>query len=172
MRISVLGSELSGSRITGGLRGFSLFEFLVVLVLMGLALAVVLPSFSRGLKGLELEATGRNLITRMKQARARAITEQRVFRILVSREENSSERESVNYYTFTDEFEVEIKRFVFPEGISSQVEDGGFPVKVSFYPNGRSSGANFLLENKQERQLGIFVDPITGLGRVMDVGGN
>ena len=171
MQISVLGSELSGSRITG-IRGFSLFELLVVLVLMSLALAVVLPSFSRGLKGLELEATGRNLITRMKQARARAITEQRVFRILVSKEENSSEGESVNYYTFTDEFEVEIKRFVFPGGISSQVEDGKFPVKVSFYPNGRSSGASFLIENEQERQLGIFVDPITGLGRVMDGGGN
>lgn len=171
MRISVLGSDLSGS-CTTRIRGFSLFELLVVIVLMSLALAVVLPSFSRGLKGLELKATGRDLITRMKQARSRSITEQRVFRILVSKEGNPLEGEAANYYTFTNEFEEEIKRFVFPGGISSQVEDGEFPVKISFYPNGRSSGASFLLVNEQERHLEIFVDPITGLGRVVDEGVN
>ena len=150
------------SRTTALQRGFSLFELIVVLVLISLAAALVMPSFSRGLKGLELETTGRDLITRMKHARSQAIAKQKVFRIILFQDENGPQ-----HYIFADEFEQEIRRVSLPKGVSIQLEEQEFPLKISFYPNGRSSGATFVLRNEQGRRMPIWVDPITGFGKVI-----
>ncbi|MDA2933884.1 prepilin-type N-terminal cleavage/methylation domain-containing protein [Acidobacteria bacterium AH-259-D05] len=161
MRISTPGSD-SSSR-----KGFSLFELLIVLILFSLAAGVVMPSFSRGLRGLELETAGRDLITRMKQARSRAITRQQVFRVILFQGEDIPD-----YYILANEFEQEMNRFSLPEGVSIETQDQQYQefeesfVKVNFYPNGRSSGASFLLRNER-REIGIWVDPITGFGKVL-----
>ena len=151
--------------------GFSLLELIIVLILVSLAAGVVMPSFSRGLRGLELEAAGRDLITRMKQARSRAIATQKVFRMILFQSENASD-----YYILANEFEQELKKFSLPEDVSIETQDEQYQefeksfVKVSFYPNGRSSGASFLLRNER-REIGIWVDPVTGFARVLKEGG-
>ena len=145
-------------------RGFSLFELLIVLIMVSLTAGVVMPSFSRGLRGLELETSGRDLTTRMKQARSRAIARQKVFRIVLVHSEDGPD-----YYSLADEFEQELDRFSFPERVSIGREDE--PVeetvsKVNFYPNGRSSGGVFFLRN-ETREIAVWVDPITGFARVL-----
>lgn len=145
-------------------RGFSLFELLIVLILVSLAAGVVMPSFSRGLRGLELETAGRDLITRMKQARTRSISRQEVSRIILVPSE-----ESPDYYVLTNAFEQELKRFLLPERVSIAVQEEQFDepfVRVNFYPNGRSSGGFFYLQN-ETREIAIWVDPITGFARVL-----
>jgi general secretion pathway protein H len=144
--------------------GFSLFELMIVLVLVGLGAGVVMPSFSRGLRGLELETSGRDLITRMKQARTRAISRQEVSRIILVPSE-----ESPDYYVLANEFEQELKRFLLPERVSILVQEEQFEeplMRVNFYPNGRSSGGSFYLRN-ETRELAIWVNPITGFARVL-----
>jgi prepilin-type N-terminal cleavage/methylation domain-containing protein len=145
-------------------RGFSLFELLIVLILVSLTAGLVLPSFSRGLSGLELETSGRDLITRMKQARSRAIAKQEVSRIILVPSE-----ESPDYYVLADEFEQELNRFLLPERVSIELPEDQFEepfVRISFYPNGRSSGGSFYLLN-ETREIAVWVDPITGFARVL-----
>jgi prepilin-type N-terminal cleavage/methylation domain-containing protein len=62
--------------------GFSLLEVFIVLLVMSLAAVLVAPSFTRGFKGLELETSGRDLVTIMKLARSQAIAKQQVFRVI------------------------------------------------------------------------------------------
>ncbi len=143
--------------------GFSLFELIVVLMLLGLASAVLLPSFSGGLDSLQLEATGRDLVTRMKQARTSAISNQRVFRILLDPGDGSQKPA----YVLANDYQEELRRFDLPDDVSFQQEPGEETMIVSFYPTGRSSGGELLLRNKRGRQIHIVVDPVTGFARVL-----
>ncbi len=143
-------------------KGFSFFELLLVLLLMSLILSVVMPSLSRSLKGLEVETASRDLITRMKKARSQAIAKQKVFRVILFKGE-----EAPDYYVLADEFEREIGKFPLPEGISLETEEGEFPVKINFYPNGRSFGQRIVVRNLQGKRMSIWVDPVTGFAKVL-----
>ena len=145
-------------------KGFSLLELIVVLMLVALAAGVVMPSFSRGWRGLELETSGRDLITRMRHARSQAIAKQKVFRMIIQKEEDET---LSDYYIFANEFAQEIRKFDLPEGISVHSEDEEFPLRINFYANGRSSGALFTLKLETGREMKIWVDPITGFSRVL-----
>lgn len=134
--------------------GFSLLEIIVVLVLMGVAAAVIMPSFTRGLKGLELETSGRDLITHLKQARSEAIGKQKVFRVIVNEQS----------YVLANEFGETIRQFNLPEGISLEAEVE-LPLVISFYASGRSNGGVLALVNETGKRMWIRVDPITGFGR-------
>ena len=144
--------------------GFTLFELVVVLAILSLAALVVMPLASKGLESLELETTGRDLITRMKQARSQAIARQKAFRVILMKGE---QEEEPDFYLLADEFEEAIGQFPLPKGVSLEVQDGEFPVRISFYPNGRSSGQMLAVRNKNGKELRISVDPLTGFARVI-----
>ena len=142
--------------------GFTLLELIVVLILMAAFAAVILPSFTSGLQGLELETSSRDLVTRMRRARSDAIGTQKVLRIILYQP-----AQAPPYYVLTNDYEEEIGRYPFAGGTLIEIPPSqSFPMKVSFYPNGRSSGGNFLIANKQGKKLYVMVDPITGIGRV------
>ncbi len=153
-----LGSEAHSKK------GFTLLELIVVLVLVALAAGLVMPSFSRGLRGLEFETAGRDLITRMRHARSQAISKQKVFRVILQKEEDETVSD---YYIFTNEYEQEIGKYDLPEGVSVHTEEEEFPVRINFYANGRSSGALFTLKPETGREMKIWVDPITGFSKVV-----
>ncbi len=158
MLILTPGSEARSNQ------GFSLLELMVILMVVALAVGIVMPSFSRGLRTLELQTAGRDLITHMRHARSQAIARQKVFRIVLVQEEDEGVPDS---YIFADEFEQEIKKVFLPEGVSVETEEQEFPVRISFYANGRSSGALFTLRRETGRPMRIRVDPITGFPRVL-----
>jgi len=148
-------------------RGFTLFELLVVLVLVSAAVAVVAPSFSRSLRGLELEAATRNLIIRMRQARSQAIGAQQVFRIILVQSEGQLPEEDPegDYYVVADEYERVMETIFLPyDGVVEIPPDSYSPLRVDFYPNGRSSGGLFALSNER-RKIVVWVDPITGFAK-------
>jgi type II secretory pathway component PulJ len=147
----------------GSKKGFSLLELIVILMLVALAAGVVMPSFSRGLRGLEMLTAGRDLMTRMRHARSQAIAKQKIFRIILRKEEDET---VPDYYVFADEFEQQIRKFDLPEGVSVQAEQE-FPVRINFYANGRSSGGLFALKRETGREMRISVDPITGFPKVL-----
>ena len=163
---TIVPKSCLGSRVAAD-PGFTLFEAMVVLVLLSLALVVVMPSFSRGMRGLELETASRDLITRMKKTRTKAITEQKVFRVVLSQDENPDQENEIRaYYVLTDEFELELQRFPLPQGVFIDPGELELPLKISFYPNGRSMGGRWALENEHGRRIRIRTDPITGFARV------
>lgn len=160
----------SPPRIGG--RGFSLIELLVVLVLFSLAAAVVLPSFTTGMEGLRLNTAARNMVTKLKQARSRAIAGQKVFRVVFFLPENESEKEAA--YAIRDDYGGEVEKMALPPGFNLILDPELEPM-VSFYPNGSSSGFQLLVENGREHRLMVEIDPISGLARarrLTDEGGS
>ncbi len=151
---------LDGPRDSGGREdGFSLFELIVVLFLAALVAAVVVPSFTNGMEGLRLNTAARDMVTKLKQARSRAISEQRVFRVAFG----APEQEGANY-SITDDYGVEVEKIELPQGFKLILDPEIDPV-VSFYPNGRSSGFRLLIQNRREFKLAVEVDRISGLAR-------
>lgn len=142
--------------------GFSLFELIVVLIVLTVAAALVLPSLTRGMSGLEMDAAARDMLTLMKKARSEAIAEQKVFRVMLETDPN----QPADAYVYTNEYEEEIKRFEFPRGIRILVKDPDSNGMISFFPNGRSSGFEFQLRNEQGKTLLVEVDPVTGFARL------
>lgn len=146
-----------------GDRGFSLIEIIVVLVLLAAAALLVAPSFTRGLASLELRTATRDMITRMKQFRTKAIALQEVQRVFIGRDDND-----MPFYAWANEYEEVQNTYPLPEETEIILEDGlELPLRISFYPNGRSSGAFFALRTGPNRQYMISVDPVTGFGRVV-----
>ena len=142
--------------------GFTLIEILVLLVIMGLATMLILPSFTSGLQGLELEAACRDLATHMKRARFEAIGRHTVRRVIVTRDETGA-----SFYVLANEFGEAIGSVDLPEGIVPHtVDDTPLPWRVHFYSNGRSSGGAIGLVNRQEKRLYVSADPVTGLAKV------
>lgn len=142
--------------------GFSLLELVVVLLLLGLASVLVVPSFTGGLGGLQLETSTRDVITLMRHARSEAIAKQHVFRVVLGEEDPLSVK-----YFFTNDFGETIREKELPRGFEFQVPDEArLPLTVSFYPNGRSSGAAFGIKNKQGKMTRVAVDTITGFAKL------
>ncbi|WP_006786689.1 GspH/FimT family pseudopilin [Thiorhodospira sibirica] len=55
------------------LRGFTLIELMVVLLIMGMAAALLAPRFGSALTGLEIKGASRDLASALRYARGRAI---------------------------------------------------------------------------------------------------
>lgn len=142
--------------------GFTLVEILVLLVIMGLAAMLILPSFTSGLQGLELEAACRDLATHMKRARFEAIGRHTVRRVIVTRDDTGA-----GFYVLANEFGEQIGSVDLPDGIVPEtVDDRPLPWRVHFYSNGRSSGGAISLVNRQEKRLYVSADAVTGLAKV------
>jgi prepilin-type N-terminal cleavage/methylation domain-containing protein len=142
--------------------GFTLLELIIVLILLGLAAAVVIPSFTGGLRGLRLETAGRDLITRMKQARTDALSQQAVFRVVLKTDPAGDDQ-----YVFVDEYGRTLRSYNLPEDVVVKTPEKELPLTISFYPSGKSSGGKFSLQYEGGRVLRISVDPVTGFGRVL-----
>ncbi len=143
--------------------GFTLFEIIIVLVIMGTAAAVVIPSFVGGLSGIQMETATRDLITCMRRARSDAVTQQKTFRVVLK-----SNPDGISRYILADDYQKLIKDFELPKGISftdQGVIDGD--QVISFYSNGRSSGGSFILKNKKGKKIKVEIDPITGFGKMV-----
>ena len=139
--------------------GFSLFELIVVLVLLAIVAAVILPSFTTGMQGIRLNTAARDMVTKLKQARSRAIAEQRSYRVAFG-----SPGQEEPTYSITDDYGVEVEKIELPRGFKLILDSEVEPV-VSFYPNGRSSGFQLLIQNPGEYRLVVEVDRISGLAK-------
>jgi len=142
--------------------GFTLFEIIVVLVILGAATAIVAPSFVGGLSGIQMETTTRDLITCMRRARSDAVAQQKTFRIVLKANPDGKSR-----YILADEFQKPIKSYELPQGITFADSENWDQDKIfSFYANGRSSGGEVLIRNKSGRKILVELDPITGFGKM------
>lgn len=145
--------------------GFTLLEILIVLMLLGAAAVLVLPSFTTGLAGVELEAAARDFVTELKRARLAAVSTQQPRRVILMESEGS---EAPRRYLLTDEYERRLEELSLPKGIGFYDEDSGaWPVVLSFYPDGTSSGGEVQLANSTGKRLKVRLDPVTGYAKVV-----
>jgi general secretion pathway protein H len=164
-------------------RGFTLFELLVVLVVISLMSAMVIPRLSGHLSNLELKTAAKRVAAVMRYARNKAATE----KVMVSSEMEIDGRQLSIYaltdlkalYTSKEEDSEDEERsadqiYVLPEGIRfSPSQDNDSPVNdqkmtILFFPNGSCSGGAVTLVNENEKSFDLTIDPITGKVTISD----
>jgi len=135
--------------------GFTLFELLVVLVVMSLSLAIALPGISRSISSGDIKGTARQMLSSMRLARSQAIRQ----------------RQTVDFY-------VDVDRRFYKTGKAgdsrhlpkhskitlytarSQMQDDGSGY-IRFFPDGSATGGRVTLSMGKASQL-IDVNWLTG----------
>ena len=119
--------------------GFTLVELIVVLIIAGLALALVGTSISRNISGAEMRTAARKVAAGLRYTRTRAIISKSEQVFLLDTEEltyKAAEREPV----------------ALPEGLNVELNTARSELTsetaggIRFYPDGGSTGGNVRLE--------------------------
>lgn len=163
-------------------RGFSLFELLVVLVIIGLMSALVVPKLAGSMSNIDLRTASKKISASLRYARSRAASGRIKYlalfdldreRVVIApdkgqpedgREENRAGHKKNALYSFS---------YDLPEGVGletavsdDEVDSGLF--RLVFFPSGRSSGGSVVLANDRGKRLRIDIDFITGCVRLTD----
>jgi general secretion pathway protein H len=149
----------------GPASAFTLFELLVVMLIIGLIAALVMPQMSASLPGVRLKSTTRAVAASLRYARSRAVYQSTPYVAIfdstrkflaVEPIETPLDAESSNIRKILDTSKLE-KVYEFPDGIEFGVlnrpagdEDPDvFP--ILFFPRGDSTGGKIVLENLRRR---------------------
>jgi general secretion pathway protein H len=176
--ISVMGrSSLSRKRLnlprpksTGDCSGgFTLIEFMVVLVLLGVLLAVAYPSIGGGMATIKLKTSSREIAATLRLARSKAIRDQQVYLVGFDLAKNQLELSSENlkYQKFLSLAEgISIEK-VTP--LKAKVEWNQERYYYFFSPNGMTEGFEVILRNERGRALKIVQNSLTGSPRIEEI---
>ncbi len=156
-------------------RGFTLLELVIVLVLTGLSIALVTPSFSRISAGLELRSAAKKIAAVLRYCRTEAVQKGSVLQVSFDperREIRIQEAETSKENKEAEHQRPAPKSYPLPAGIQiKEIKTGASQPAdekgvVEFYPNGGSNGASIVLERENHKGLRITVHFLTGVVEV------
>ncbi len=141
------------------LRGFTILELLVVLVIASLAIGVVGPRLMGVIPGTELKTSTQEVAALVRQARSEAIMHSRETWLAVVQDEESEEvRLRVAGWP---------QGYRWPASVALRLQEGESALwstevpRISFFPDGSSSGGSITLTGAAGRYQ-IQVDALTG----------
>lgn len=132
-------------------RGFSLIELLVVLVLIGIMAGVAGPAVGRFLDSLDFKKQTAKVMATIRYARLKAITEGRL--LVVS----ASDDPAVQSLILSGAVD-EVRQLELDEGATLEVD----PLELVFSPEGYATPGSVTLTSG-DRSETILIDPLTGL---------
>jgi general secretion pathway protein H len=157
--------------------GFTLFELLVVILIISLTSALVLPRMAASLPGVQLKSTARAVAASLRYARSQAVFESTPYAAIFDNrqkllavepmEEPIDAAESDRFRAILDGSKLH-KVYEFPDGIecaafnNSDADQDGDVFPVLFFPRGDSTGGKIVLKNVRRKHYAITVDTITG----------
>lgn len=144
-----------------GVRGFTLVELLVVVVIMGLAYALAAPALGSGTAGAQLKAGARQLAAGLRKARSEALTKQTETTVTIdlsARGFQVSGDPRVHRLPKAADVALYTAR-------SEQVADAVGAIR--FYPDGGSTGGRVSLSTR-DRRYEIDVNWLTGKVTILD----
>ncbi len=147
--------------------GFNLLEIILVVFIIGLVMAVSFPALMRGNSTFKLQATGRDVLSAMRYAREKAISEQMEMLLVVDREAGKiilADENGGGERTLQLPEEVRIQRMML---WGQEVQQASMAIR--FLPNGSSESGELLLASKKGVLIRIVTDPITGSARLQNV---
>jgi len=163
--------------------GFSLFELLVVMAIIGLMSVLVVPQLANSLTGTQLKAASKKVAAGLRFARSRAVAEQIGYAANFDFERNRLNVHSINPKASGEsqtppEPEVEASseptlrfydlprgvRFEKAEAADGEVNSGTF--EMVFFPNGSCSGGEVVLVNERDKRVHLIIDFITATVRL------
>ncbi len=173
------------SKPTVGSRGFTLFELIVVLLIIGIMMALVSPRLLGSLTKVNLKTSAQKISSSLRYARSQAVSEQAIYHavfdfekkgLFINAEKPQDNEENYFKAEFesaeTDDTEAGENRtesYFLPEDVkfekamttNDEIDSGLFD--IVFYPAGNSSGGSVVLIDEKERRFQISVDFITGI---------
>ena len=141
--------------------GFTLLEMLVVLMLIGLIVAVTIPTFSGGVSTTALKSATREVAAGLRLARGQAIA-QRTESVLELDVAGRSFRVPPDPRVHTLPSGIELKLFTAQRDLISEQVGA-----VRFYPDGGSNGGRITLASG-ERKFNVDVDWLTGRVAILE----
>jgi prepilin-type N-terminal cleavage/methylation domain-containing protein len=148
-------------------KGFTLLEIIITLTVITLVLAVSYPSLSRGTTALSLRTTSRDILSILRYAREKAVTEQTEMRVVVDQDNQS--------VLMINDIENSTRTYSLPENVKIHgvvlegVRSGSGVSSVRFLPNGSSNAVEILIESRAGAFMKIVSDPITGVASIRPV---
>jgi len=163
--------------------GFTLLELIVVLIIIGVASALVVPRLVGGMGSLDVKAASGKVASSLRYARSQAVSQKvqyaAVFDLehnrltIMSPSEGTDEKEEDDAGSSEEPQCMQGKTYDLPERVLfERVSAGNEYVKeekseagisrIVFYPSGGSDGGEIALANDHGRRYIVRVDIITG----------
>jgi type II secretion system protein H len=156
--------------------GFTLFELLVVMALIGIMAALVLPRIGGNDERLRLTTAANDVAAILRYARSQAVTRGTDIDILYSTEKHClSVEPTAQAAAMTDNSDADDARkspaprsYCLPDGVTTVVDtdedaDGSGQVRIAgFFALGNSTGSRIVLKDNREKTREIGIDTITG----------
>jgi general secretion pathway protein H len=149
-------------RRSAATRGFTFIEMIVVLVIIGMAVAVVIPAIDAGLDSREVRRATRQIAATMHHMRTEAIATGRLRRMRINPEKNALETDDRSRWAVLTD-----------RAIIERVDGGSLAgdgtVDILFYANGATSGADIVIASRRDRasnRIRLVLDPLVGTVRV------
>ena len=159
------------------LSGFTLFELLVVILIISLISAFVMPRMAASLPGVQLKSTTRAVAASLRYARSKAVSESRPYVAIfdnrqkllavepIGKSIDGAELNSIREILITSKLQ---KIYEIPDEIELAVlnhntaDEKSDAFQILFFPRGDSTGGKIVLQNPRRRQFTVTVDRITG----------
>jgi general secretion pathway protein H len=158
-------------------RGFTLFELLIVLIIISLVSALVAPRMIGHMTSINLRTATQKTAAVLKYARNLAASEKAVCIVVFDFDEQTlyivhgeNEDDQQKQDLDGNEKKVDSRTYDFPDGITLEKaimpggeEKNAGQYRLLFFPNGSSRGGDVFLSNNKGRRYNINIDFITGL---------
>jgi general secretion pathway protein H len=135
-------------------------ELLVVLAILGLTLALAVPSLGRALPGLELRTNARAVVGALREARALAIAGNREVTLVIDLRQRILHVGQGTAIKLNPQLGISLRT------ATSEVRADGVG-GISFFPDGTSTGGRVTV-TLGERQRHVVVDWLTGTASVIE----
>jgi len=161
------------------MRGFTLLELLVVLVIISLMSVLVVPQLTGSLASMNLQTASKKISASLRYARSRAASEKITYIAIFDFEKDRlsimTGQEAQTGETLKEDLGdgeepvIRSKSYDLPDGVKlekgvsgeNEIDSGLF--QIAFFPTGSSSGGDVILINDRGKRYKISVDFITGI---------
>jgi type II secretion system protein H len=172
-------------------RAFTLIELVIVIVIIGIAAAVIVPEMKGGYQDALLRSTSRELINVFSIASSRAVSVNQLHRVRIEAGTGRyvierRTRETVQGDEYKPLNDVSEAEGTLDQRISIRIHnlDESQPAAparessqtradidaISFYSDGTADSAELLLRDKQGYQMALRINPITAHVKILELG--